>query len=274
MNALDDDTKPSSDIHSLKLLYPDLVEYGSLCRLLQSHLNAIGSPLRMEDLDKTVDERTNCWAFVKSNARSSQPVIAALERLFLLDLWERGVHLASVKTPSPREAAQILDQWIAVNIPLRELCQQFPPIESDPCAGSYAAGPAEYIEWRWAQLHRSIAADRFLSVLAPVADLAHPHPKLGKLMPFTSLQSLCFSQCTGYPFIVPCPVIVPITHPDSLAAGVEPQYEVRGDGNRALAQGNAEVVIEFVATALPPNFEPAFHGTAEERVTGNTSLAT
>ena len=250
----------------VSLRYPDLKEHGSLRKLLQSHLDAIGSTLEARGQDTTSDGQCGCWAAVKSGARLSQITVAVGERLFVFDLWERGVHLGQVGTPCPLEMVQVLDAWIASNISPRELKQRFPFVEVNSCADAYVAGAAVYVESKWAQLHERVEQDQFfLSVLAPVVRLARSHPILGRLMPFTSLNRLCFSRCTGYPFLVPCPIIVPITRPNEMtSSGIETQYEVQDHNGEKLIRGNAATVINYVVNCLPSDCGPAFHGSAEE----------
>jgi hypothetical protein len=45
------------------------------------------------------------------------------------------------------------------------------------------------------------------SGLLPVALLARDHPRLGLLFPFQSVNRLCFSRCSDFPYTNDCPCI-------------------------------------------------------------------
>ncbi len=263
-DSLDEYHDLTSNNKFVNLRYPDLKEQGSLRKLLQLHLDAIGSTLKVDGKDTTTDGQCSCWAFVRSETRMSQPTVAVMERLFLLDFWDRGVCLGHVNTSSPEEAAKLLDAWIGQNTAPRQLKQQFPFVEFSEAADAYVAGAAVYVEQKWERLHKTVVEDKFFSVLASVVQTAHSHPILGKLMPFTSMNRLGFSQCTGYPFLVPCPFIIPASRPDDVSNGAESQYEVQDDNGKTLARGNASVIVDYIVSCLPPDCGPAFLGSADE----------
>lgn len=62
---------------------------------------------------------------------------------------------------------------------------------------------------RWQrQLDRVTTGDTWVEQsLEPVVTVAASDPDLRRLFPFTSLNRLCFSRCSAYPYTLDCPCI-------------------------------------------------------------------
>jgi hypothetical protein len=84
-----------------------------------------------------------------------------------------------------------------------------------------------------------------------VAGAALAHPRLGLLFPFTSLNRLCFSRCSRYPFTNDCPCIV-------VGGSLEPYVVCRKPYEPGLRPGvvvgettSLDEALEIAAAALP-----------------------
>lgn len=77
-----------------------------------------------------------------------------------------------------------------------------------------------------------------------------------KLFPYTSLWTLCFSRCTGYPFTKDTPTVTPIAD--------KQQYLVRASDGMELGAGSASEALKMVLEHLPKDIGPAVRGTSED----------
>jgi hypothetical protein len=230
-------------------LYPDLIEQGGLANALQAALRKIDSSLAVSELDQSVPFVV--YARVESGHRFSQIYIGAKTRMFSFDFWNRGVCLAHGATPEILGMARSIDKWIASGCSTCELASAFRFVQVEPTAVAYERG--EEIEMRWRQYLASLG-ERFPELTAFVAAAA-ADPKLRQLFPYTSMSRFCFSRCTGYPFTLDTPHVVPLGRDE---------YEVISSSGESLGRGNAADAVVLAVAALPPNCGPAVPGTAEQ----------
>ncbi len=244
--------KPSSDLP----LYPDIERHGSLARLLDFLFVELGSPLHCQESPLF----GRCGARVESGNSFSQLSLAAKERLFHFDFWQDGVCLASFFIPSLEEVARVLHQLLALNRNPLELETELSWFRLDDKARAFFDGAKAYTDKQWQQLDECLRDDPHMKQLHPVLLAARAHPQLGILYPFTSLYSVQFSRCTGYPFDCPCPGIW-VSRFDE--PGV---YSVNAWGidMKIEFQGSLEDAINFIAAQLPPDCGPARRGTGED----------
>jgi hypothetical protein len=230
-------------------LYPDLIEQAGLANAIRAALREIGSPLSVSELDKSVPFIV--YARIESGPRFSQVYIGAKTRMFSFDFWNRGVFLAHGATPEILEMARSIDKWIASSCSTGELASVFRFVQVQPTAAAYERG--EEVGMRWQEYLASLG-ESFPELMAFVAAAA-AEPKLRQLFPFTSMNRFCFSRCTGYPFTLDTPHVVPLGRD---------QYEVISSSGESLGRGNAEDAVALAVAALPPNCGPAVPGTAEQ----------
>jgi hypothetical protein len=228
-------------------LYPDLV--GGLGNALQAALSSLGSRLTVTGLDP--DVKFVAYARVESGDRFSQVYIAAEERLFMFDFWNRGVMLADAGTPDLMEAARAIDRWVGSDCKTTELAAAFPFVEVEEKAAGFESGSE--VESRW-QEYLSGMEERFPELVA-FTKAAYARPELRQLFPFTSLNQFCFSRCTGYPYASDVPYVWPQQNGS---------YNVHGRGARLLGNGDAEAAAQLVVEHLPPNCGPAVPGTEKD----------
>ncbi len=92
----------------------------------------------------------------------------------------------------------------------------------------------------------------------PVIEAAMKRPELRQLSPYTSLNRLCFSRTTDYPFTNDCPMIEPQGN-GKYRVYMPVTHEVIGEGT-------AEQAVEMVINHLPPNCGPAVNGAADDLI--------
>ena len=229
--------------------YPDLIALGGLPNAVEAALREHGSELHVSILD--VPPGFVSYARIESGSRFSQIYIAADCRMFSFDFWSLGVCLAHGATPEVSEVANSIDKWITTRCQTGELARLFPFVRVSAEAAAYEGGTE--VETRWKTYLTSMGKN--IPELAPIVAAASTEPRLRQLFPFTSLNRLCFSRCTGYPFTNDTPLV---------ASRGKNEYEVISSAGKSLGRGNASDVIALVVAALPPNCGPALPGTAEQ----------
>ena len=115
----------------------------------------------------------------------------------------------------------------------------------------------EVLRARWARLRQSVA-ERFPFLIA-VIDAAGSFPEVSSLCPFVSLDRICLSRCTEYPYDV-----------DFLFSFRDAVYFAEatlGHGGwvetKRIGAGSAKDVVALVASLIPPDYGPARRGTAD-----------
>ncbi|GAA0411538.1 hypothetical protein GCM10009530_75070 [Microbispora corallina] len=89
--------------------------------------------------------------------------------------------------------------------------------------------------------------------LRPLIDAAITEPHLSQLFPYTSMITLRFSRCTGYPYTRDLPWARPID---------EGRYQVIGPDRKELGVADGPGSAALIADALPSDCGPAVAGTA------------
>lgn len=236
----------------IQSLYPDLEECGGLSAALQSALEGIQSPLKL-NVRAPMNPETYAWVGVGD--RFSQIYIAAEERRFLFDCWEQGVLLAAGSTDSLVNLAQALDAWIAQRFTVSGLSAGFLFVVAGERAEAFEQG--REVEWKWRQCWHYIPSE--FPDLVPFLEAASQNETLRHLFPFTSLNRFCFSRCTGYPYSYDCPIVTPLGYD---------QYEVLDAQERPIGRGDGVEAVNLVMKHLPRNCGVAVKGTAEDLNTG------
>lgn len=234
-------------------MYPELEEAGGLRNALAAEFSKIGSCLK-DVSDSSSDIMPSTYSMVEKGKKFSQVYLAAEAKLYLPDFWREGVCLAHGNTSSLTELAKVLDFWLCKDVTTAELSSVFSFIEPNDIAAAFDEN--REVEYTWAR----IQSDDSRKELKAFVDLAIKDKILGELFPFTSLYTLCFSRCTGYPYTYDTPTVTPVGK--SLFS--RSKYEVRMPDNRVLGRGNAAASIALVKANLPSDIKPAVKGTAED----------
>jgi hypothetical protein len=253
--------------------YSDVTEAGGLGPAIEAQLKAIRSPLCVEKADPDFAALLPfAWEVVKRKQRFSQIKTAKHQRLFLLDFWDRGVCLAHGSTPSLPGVADVINAWVAKEVSTGELHRQFPFVAVEATAETHEQGAAAEVERKWQALYSHIKSEESRGALLPLMERAMEVPVLRRLFPFTSLDWLCFSRCTGYPFSGDCPSVcsthfrfaVRPTPAQRAALGPPRPYTVADSKGHFLGEGDAVEAVDLIVQHLPPNCGTAVQGTAED----------
>jgi pyruvoyl-dependent arginine decarboxylase (PvlArgDC) len=230
-------------------LYPEVIAAGSLSGAIDRELKSFDSSLRTMRLNEL--NIPFAYARVEFGSRFSQIYIAANERLFLFDCWNRGVILAKGSTPRLEELASAIVRWNRSEISIEDLAEEYEFVTPNEMARAYERG--EEVETRWAMyLSKDWEDHRDLTEF--VAEAAS-RPELRQLFPYTSMSYFCFSRCTGYPFTRDTPYVVTMS---------DGKYTVFAPSEEILGYGNGAEAAELVVKNLPPNCGPAVAGTADD----------
>lgn len=240
----------AKDEGSFESLYPDVIRAGALKVALQAALRDLGSALIVVDMTNSGARNFVAYARVEEGARFSQIYMAAKERLFLFDFWDKGVMLANARSAELATTASAIHDWVSSTCRVAELRARHPFVVVQPDAEDHEQGKA--VEARWQVYLAHLPAQ--MPDLSPFLLAAAARKELRQLFPFTSHTTFCLSRCTGYPYTHDTPSVTPRGRDD---------YEVRL-GRKILGRGNAQVAVELVIQGLPPNCGPAVPGTAED----------
>lgn len=224
-----------------KTLYPEIESAGGLIFALNISFNKIGSTLRVAN-DNDPKFFSGTYARIEKDNKFSQVYIAAEEKLYLPDFWRNGVCLGHGKTPDIEQLAECIDFWLTTNANTNQLADKFTFVKPNNDAAIYDAG--KEIEHKW----KSILDDPDKKDIKEFVELAIKDKILSKLFPYTSLMTLCFSRCTGYPFTYDTPTVTPIFETD--------QYLVRTSDGKEIGSGSAAEVLKIVLDNLPNDIGP------------------
>lgn len=251
-------------------MYRELEKVGGLQNAIDIEFEKLNSGLRVTR-DSDLDKIPLTFALIKNGQKFSQVYIGAEEKLYLPDFWKEGVCLAHGQTGNISELGQVLDFWLCNDITTRELADKFSFVE--PNDKAFAFDDNKEIEYTW----NLILHDQSRTELNDFVKLAIKDDILNKLFPFTSLYTLCFSRCTGYPYdtdnlpnVTPKQFenFAPVKGEKSIATQdrnkVETYFVVTNNKNEYLGEGNAEETLRIVKANLPDNLQPARKGTADD----------
>jgi hypothetical protein len=225
-------------------LYPDLEAEGGLVNALQLSLRSIGSNLVATGLSSARIERAR---------RFSQVYTALEKRLFIFDFWDRGVMLGNAGTSDLLDVAKSIHAWVEDQIKISLLQKMFRFVALEPIAEPFENGTE--VQWKWAYLEDVVCKQQDKSDLLSLVIAAKKRTELCNLFPFTSLASLCFSRCTGYPHSDDCP------HAWPTGMG---RYKVFDRRRKLVGEGEAEQAVQLLIDHLPPGCGHATKGTADD----------
>ena len=229
--------------------YPELSSVGGLKNALNLEFRKINSPLSVLDDGALSTKMPVTYARVEKEKKFSQIYLAANEKLYLPDFWRDGVCLAHGKTDNLRELAKVLTVWLCKNVTTKKLSEDFPFVSPNVKAAAFDEG--REVQYAWEYIH----TDSSRSLLQAFVALAMKDEILNKLFPFTSLYTLCFSRCTGYPYTSDTPTVVPIG---------DDKYEVRRADGSPIGSGTAAEALKILRERLPSDIKPAIKGTADD----------
>jgi hypothetical protein len=251
-------------------MYPELEKVGGLQNAIDIEFEKLNSDLRVTR-DSDLDIIPLTFALITNGQKFSQVYIGAEEKLYLPDFWKEGVCLAHGQTDNISDLGQVLEFWLSNNITTRELATKFSFVV--PNDKAFAFDENNEVKYTW----NLILQDEYRAELNDFVKIAIKDEVLNKLFPFTSLYTLCFSRCTGYPYdtndlpnVTPKQFenFAPIQGEKNTTVQdrnkLEAQFVVTKNKSEYLGEGNVEEALRIVKENLPDNVQPARKGTADE----------
>jgi hypothetical protein len=254
----------------IQKMYSELDKFGGLQNAINIEFEKLNSTLRVSK-NSELETIPFTFATVVNGNKFSQIYIGAEEKIYLPDFWKDGVCLAYGQTKNISDLVQVLNFWLSNDITTKQLADKFTFVS--PSEKALAFDNNNEVEYTW----KSILQDPNRAEIHDFVKLAINDNVLNKLFPFTSLETLCFSRCTGYPYdINNLPTVTPKLfenlvpihrekiYTKQVLNKIETQFVVANDKNEYLGEGNAEEALEIVKTNLPNNIQPARKGTADD----------
>ena len=236
-------------------LYPDLEQAGGLPDAIQAMLTKLPGELKVEGLGAA----GLVYASVRHEARSSQVMIAASHRAFHADFWDRGVQYGNGWAKSLEDVAVAIHAFVVMRVDADTLKGTYRWVNVSEHALLHERGPEAFVERAWQDHLAWLESEPPTSAegeLLPLVRACMKRPRLRRLMPFTSLDRLCFSRTTGYPFTSECPPAFP------LGGG---RFGVAmSDAGLPRFEGDAEAIAARLEAELAPDCPAAIHGTADD----------
>jgi hypothetical protein len=145
---------------------------------------------------------------------------------------------------------------------LQSLFPWFQPLEG---ALLHERDPALYVEMKWQQ-YESAEPDHVPCNLQPLICEAGRFAVLRRLLPFTSLNRLCLSRTTGYPFACSgCPHAYPVGENRYRVIAPSPAAaNARHEAGGIVGEGNASEAAALLAAVVGENCGAAIDGTEED----------
>jgi hypothetical protein len=226
--------------------YPELDGGIKLAPLLEHKLLEVGGRCRI------ITSSKYSVSFGEED-RSSGVALAAEERLFLVDFWDKGVQMGSARSSNLDEATGMIHAFLSKHETAAELRPRFPFLTIGEQAQVHEQGAAAEVAWQWENVKQH--ATEFSPDLLPLLNRLIDRSPLNQLFPYMSLEALCFSRCTGCPYTGDCPVVVALGPDD---------YEVRDMRGKPFGRGDANTALNLLITNLPSNCGAAVQGTAND----------
>ena len=223
-------------------LYPEVDRAGSIANAAQEALGRRGSRLVVSPNDG-----------VEVGDRSAGVSLAALERSFHSEFWDRGVLYGSQAAESLDEIISGWCLFVEDACTVEELERRLPGFVANPNGRAHQAG--RLVLYRWEVLLFEPTQNFIHAQMRPLIEAASRAPALRRLLPYLSHWTLHFSRVTGYPYSLDCP-------------GIEPAdqglYRVTGPlVTDPVFVGTAVEAVAATIARLPPGCGPAIDGTAD-----------
>jgi len=231
-------------------LLSKILESGGLYQVLDLEFKKLSTNIRVQRTDNTqlviLEEK---YANVEFNNNNTEiqliPELDCLE----VNYWRNGVWMAYGQTKNIKELTTSIVDWLELKPITLDFTIEFNFVKSTEQAKYFDEDNETMYAWK------KILNDSNFEQLKDFISIAIKDDILCYLFPFTSLNVLCLSRCTGYPYTSDTPIIISLDNDF---------YEVRTSENIIIGNGNSNEAINLVKSNLPFGIKPAIKGTAEE----------
>ena len=185
-------------------LYTDINNYGGLINTVNYALKNIGSKLKSESCSNNI----YTYAIVKNKGRFSQVMIASKERKFSTDLWCDGINYGNWWFNNIDQVANFIMYFVEHELTVKEMKKIFPWFYSKK-GKLHEKGSKYEVKYQWSEIKKKVKIEKSpIKYLLPCILLAKEFKELKVLFPFTSINTLCFSLTTGFPYLEVGPRII------------------------------------------------------------------
>jgi hypothetical protein len=222
-------------------VYPEFAET-SFREQLGAILDRIAPDLSVTLLDRP--------AYANASGCNGSVHVALLPgaRTFRTEIRRAGITIGLIDCATIEEVAEIFATWLARPLNSKDAREIWPNANLREDADLYEIDDPVDRAWNAILYLNGGTPEPFLWECAKI-------PVIRGLMPFSSMDWLCFSRCTDYPFTEDCPVTFPMR---------DGHYQITlPDQGKTTVTGAAEAA-EFVAWNLTPCTTRAFEGVADE----------
>ncbi|MYX32928.1 MULTISPECIES: DUF6193 family natural product biosynthesis protein [unclassified Streptomyces] len=223
------------------MIYPEVVEAGSLRSALQAAVDREGRALPVELTSSPG------WRYVAAKMdaddRSATVLLAGDEREFLVDCWAHGVLMASGSTQDLAEVAGALCTWVQ-GARVRELTSQWAFLRTWELAEAHERGEA--VPARWQKMRES-AARRQDADWQDLIESAFEQSRLRVLSPGRSMFWLTFSRRAAPPICHDLPRTRPLGNG---------RFEVTFADGRVQEVDGAATTVAMIVDGLPDDAVP------------------
>lgn len=228
----------------------------ALAAVIDSRLADVGSTVRTTaEQDYGGDVGIELWIYADKKSCRVAPAhhLDAVGCAFL----SLGTQLANVTLETASETATAVEMWVHQSLSLDELQQQITNLQLASFAKEFERG--EIANWHWSnvlvQAREEVERgdDGVLAYYLPVLERIVENPTTKRFFSFTSLNRLCFSRCSHFPFATEdMPMLTPIAEGYRAECGAD------------VVDGDAQMIFDFLLAKLSSISDPPFHGCAAD----------
>jgi len=184
-------------------LYSDIVNSGGLNEAINEALNHVRSRL---ETNSDVELPSSC-SRIEYKGRSSQIMLAAKERRFSADLWADGVCYGNWWFDELIQVADFIKYFVELRFSVKEMKKKYEWFHSERGELHDKGAEKETVQ-RWNDIISQLENEETtMKYLLPCVELAKEFTELAVLYPYTSMNTLCFSLTTGFPYLTVGPKI-------------------------------------------------------------------
>ncbi|MCC6738870.1 MAG: hypothetical protein IT452_07470 [Planctomycetia bacterium] len=214
-------------------------------------------------LDERMLSRESAELWVYSAPRSARLTAGTGDSISIALLLHR-TQVATGDGLAEDRAALVVRKWIDEAATTTAIHEAAPEVERHPLGGALEEGI--YAAWHWGNVLCQAQTDSVLKFYRPLLDRVVKSEVVSRFFSFTSLDRLCFSRCSLYPFDTSG---LPIISPTAGQEAKEKPYTVqfRGRSGESLAGTDGDV-FKVVEAALAKETETPYFGNVDDPLPG------
>ncbi|MFB7911929.1 DUF6193 family natural product biosynthesis protein [Kitasatospora sp. NPDC056076] len=233
-------------------LYPEVAAAGSVRDALQAAADRAGLELAVELTSSpgwryvAAKAETETETGAEADGRSATVIIPrGEERVFLVDCWLGGIHMATGGALELADVAAVFHAWVRGS-GVRELTARWPFLRTWDLAEAHERGEAEAVAARWRMMQRGPLPHRDAELLNLIR-AAHAEPRLRALSPGQSMWWFTLSRRAAHPGVGEFP------RTRSLGRG---RFELTFPDRSVRVVEGAEAAVAVILEHLPPDLTP------------------